>query len=274
MDGTNNLILQTIPSIGVIDDATFRAGDPGNKFSCHSAPGTVGRLGIFAARKGTSERAVILLLPRGGTPDRVLIGITQGFAQASATLNPLGWSNPLSGDLIRFCLLKHVINRWGAQMLASRKQMAFVYIVRARGSNELGPFAHDGAFVKEVLEQMASQTADAFSPDAAEAFTFSSGIHEFNAFVRSLSGEIELRAVYNIDPAHGVPANGGPVRKQFLSGQTTGGPRPGFEYMPMPRWENEFRYPDRESFAAPWQFNYMHNHCMPLYALHLGLQTS
>src|SRR5262249_30387386 len=133
---------------------------------------------------------------------------------------------------------------------------------------------NDGAFVKEVLEQMAAQTGDAFSPDAAEAFTFSSGIHEFNTFVRALDGEIELRAVYNIDPASGVPANGGPVRKQYLSGQTTGGPRPGFEYMPMPRWEHEFSYPDRETFDAPWPFNYMHNHCMPRYVLNLALQTS
>lgn len=274
MEGSDNLIQQIIPSIAVIDEATFRAGDQGNTFNVRTVPGTVGRLGVFAARKGSAERAVILLLPRSGTPDRVLICITQGFAQASAALNPLGWGNPLSGDLIRFCLLKHVVNRWGAQMLASRKQMALVYIVRARGSNELGPFAHDGSFVKEVLQQMATLTDDAFSPDAAEAFTFSSGISEFNRFVPALSGQIALKAVYNIDPAGGLPASGGTVRKQFLSGQTTNGPRAGFEYMPLERWENEWRYPDRQSFTAPWQFNYMHNYCMPLYTLHLGLQTT
>jgi hypothetical protein len=159
-------------------------------------------------------------------------------------------------------------------MLASRRQMAFVYIVRsARGSGELGPFANDGAFVKDVLEEMASQTGDSFSPDTAEAFTFSSGISEFNTFIRAASGELDVRAVYNIDPAGGMAAIGGGIRKQYLSGQTTNGPLPGFEWMPMDRWQNEFRFPEKETFDAPWPFNYMHNHCMPLYVLNLALQT-
>jgi hypothetical protein len=160
-------------------------------------------------------------------------------------------------------------------MLASRKQMALMYIVRARG-NELGPFANDGAFVRQVLTEIAGLTADAFSFDAVEAFTFSSGIAEFNMFLRSIGGVVNLQAVYNIDPAHGVLAGGpsGIVRRQFLSGQTSDGPRPAFEYMPVPRWENEWEYSRRETFANPWRFNYMHNHCMPRYTLHLGIQTS
>ncbi len=275
MGGSDNLIRQTIPPIAVIAEATFRPGDHSNTFDFRTAAGTVGRLGIFAARKGSLERAAILLLPQSGTPDCVLICITQGFQQAHATLDPLGWSNPLSPALIQFCLLKHVVNRWGAQMLASRKQMALMYIVRAQG-NELGPFANDGPFVQQVLAEMATQTSDAFSFDTVEAFTFSSGISQFNTFVRSLSGILTVRAIYNIDPAHGQPASGpsGAVRRQFLSGQTTGGPRPGFEYMPVPRWENEWEYPNRETFPNPWRFNYMHNHCMPRYTLHLGIQTS
>lgn len=275
MGGSNNLIQQIIPSIGLISEATFRPGDENNKFSFRTAGQTVGRLGIFAARKGTLERAVIMLLPESGTPERVLICITQGFEQAHDALGPLGWSNPLSRPFIEFCLLKHVINRWGPQMLAARKSMALMYIVRARG-NELGPFANDGPFVREVLTEIAALTAGAFSFDTVEAFTFSSGIGEFNTFLRSIGGVLNLQAVYNIDPAHGVLAGGpsGIVRRQFLSGQTSGGPRPAFEYMPVPRWENEWEYPRRETFPNPWRFNYMHNHCMPRYTLHLGIQIS
>lgn len=101
----------------------------------------VGRLGIFAAKKGDAERALILLLPATTKPDRVIIAITQGFGQAIDTVGPLGFNNPLSPKLIQFVLLKHVINRWGTQTLASKKQMAFLYIVRSgQGKKgELGP---------------------------------------------------------------------------------------------------------------------------------------
>jgi len=277
MAGTDNLIQQIIPAIMVISPATFRAGDPSNQPSFTSAAGTVGRLGIFAAQKASSERAVILLLPPTGTPNRVIICITQGFAQATARLDPLGWSNPLSPPFIQFVLLKHVINRWGAQTLASKKQMAFLYIVRAKGANELGPFANDGAFVTQVLTELVALTNGAFAFDHVEAFTFSSGISEFNVFSRSISGQLSVEAVYNLDPNPAVTAAAptGASRKQFLSGQTFRGSVPaGFEFMPESRWANEPAFPRRNTFDVPALFNYLHNHCMPLYALHLGIQLS
>src|SRR5688572_3096194 len=117
MEGTDNLILQTIPSISIINRATFLAGDKNNVFSYNVAPGKTGRLGIFAAKKNNVERAVMVLLPVNTKPDGILICITHGFAQASAVLDKLGWGNPLSPEAVKFALLKHIVNRWGAQML-------------------------------------------------------------------------------------------------------------------------------------------------------------
>lgn len=269
MDGANNLITQTIPAIGIIDTSSFRAGDPKNEFSFSVAPPITGRLGVFAAKKNNVERAVIMLLPQTGQADGVLICITHGFAQASSVLEPLGWSNPLSQEHVKFALLKHVVNRWGAQMLASRRNLAMMYILRAKG-NELGPFARDGAFVKQVLTDIAALTGNAFSFDQVEGFTFSSGIADFNHFIGAASSHLNFRAVYSIDPANslvvGFPKGG--IRKQYSSG-TAGGILPGFEPMPLERWRKESRYEtDKGS-----RFQYLHNHCMPLYCLYLALQT-
>jgi peptidoglycan hydrolase-like protein with peptidoglycan-binding domain len=278
LEGTDNLIEQIIPSIMTIDRGTFLPGSVANHPRFVPARTTVGRLGIFAAKKANSERAIILLLPQTGTPDRINICITQGFAQATAALDKLGWNNPLSKPFLEFVLLKHVINRWGAQTLASKKQMAFLYIVRAKAISELGPFLNDGPFVRQVLTELVSLTNNAFSFEHVEAFTFSSGISEFNVFLRSLVGQLNVEAVYNTDPnpALSAAAPEGAVRKQFLSGQTFRGSIPpgGFEFMPESRWENEPAFVGRNTFAAPPIFNYLHNHCIPLYTLHLGIQLS
>jgi hypothetical protein len=273
MDGPNHLVNQIIPSIGVINPSSFRMHAMNNRLTFSSVGSTTGRLGIFAAQKGAQQRAVILLLPSSGTPSRLLICITQGFGQAARDLEPLGWSNPLSRPFVNFCLLKHVINRWGAQTLAATADTAFLYIVRARG-DELGPFANDGAFVLEVLTQLASLTGDSFSFDQVEAFTFSSGVSDFNVFINSISSLVNIQAVYGIDPAQAMPLArpGGCERKQYLSGQT-GGPSPGFEYLGLDSWVNEFRYPDRMKLPDPWVFNYMHKWVMPMYILNLALAT-
>lgn len=272
MSGTNNLVPQIIPAVSIISVATFRPGAGGNTPEFSFAPNRTGRLGIFAARKGNSERAVILLLPASGAPDRVLIGITHGFAQNTAYYEGKGWRDPLSRALIEDVLLRFVVNRWGAQTLAGKKNMAFLLIVRAAGRSELGPFANDGPFVAEALRQMASLTGNAFSYDHVEVFTYSSGINELNVFLPAISPVLNVETIYAIDPAGARSAlrTGSALRKQYLSGQT-GGPSAGFEYMPLNRWRNEDRY-------GRWQtvglFNYLHNWCMPSYILHLGIQTS
>jgi hypothetical protein len=277
MNGPSNLIQQVIPAKSLIATASFRSGVQDNVLQFTFAPLTSGRLGIFAAGKAGVERAIILLLPAQGTPSRVLIGITHTFGQGKSIklMESLGWGNPLSPELIKFTLLKHVINRWGALMLASKKPMAYVQIVRAKGGvkeGQLGPFANDGPLMLQVLSEMATLTGGAFSVGAVEAFTYSSGIHELNPFLAALSPLVNLEAIYNIDPAKATSATrfGNAVRRQFLSGQT-GGPSPGFEFLGFNSWKNEdlFNTP-----AARDQFEYLHNHCMPQYILHLGIQTS
>jgi len=276
MAGVNNLIPQIIPSIGLIEESTFRPGDSKNILTFRATGLRSGRLGIFAAKKGAVERAVILLLPPTGVPDRVLICVTQGFGQADkhGELTKIGFGNPLSPEFIKFVLLKHVLNRWGAQTLASKKSMAFMYIVRSKGK-ELGPFASDGAFVHQTLTELVSLTNNAFTFKAVEAMTFSSGILDFNPFLASISSVLNVQAVYNIDPKQGISASmpAGRVRKQFCSGVEFG-PKSGFEFMPKPRWKNESSFPIKKFLTAKEEFDYMHNLCMPLYALHLGIQTS
>ncbi len=271
--GVANLVPIPIPSIPVIAESSFKPGDAKNAFSFGVTTPTTGRLGVFVAANKGSERAVILLLPASGKPERTMLCISQSFGQSLSTVEELGWADPLSKDLIEFVLAKHVVHRWGAQSLASRRKSAFVYIVRAKGK-ELGPFANDGAFVKEVLSEMATMTGDAFDFGEVDVMTFSSGIQDCNPFIGSLKGHLNVRGVYNIDPAHATPAvvPPGAVRKQYLSG-VTGATKAGFEYLPMPRWAKEPAYPHRKSVAKD-DGDYLHNHCLPLYTLYLGLQTS
>lgn len=271
MQPVNGLIQQIFPAIPLVDVASFRTGLPTNKPLFTFALPTVARLGIFSAAKNGVERAVILVLPPGGVPNRVMIGISHGFGGNNlAVYKALGYEDPLSKDLIRFVLLNHVINRWGAQVLAGKKPMALMHIVRAAGK-ELGPFANDGAFTRDVLTQLRAQTGDAFSFDTVEAFTFSSGIGDFNTFLSSISSTLNVGAVYNIDPNPAIAAKlpAGGVRKQYLSGMTGATHKAGFESMLLGRWKNEPRYPIKTD-----NFQYLHNHCLPDYALHLGIQTS
>jgi hypothetical protein len=266
--GPDQLIRQFLPAISVIDVSTFRRGDAHNVFSFKGVAGTTCRLGIFACSDGSSERSVILALPQSGAVDRIVIGISHGFAQNAHIYGPLGWNNARSKPLIQRVLLAHVINRWGAQVLAGKPQTGLFHIIRGAG-RELGPFARNGAFVRECLNKISEITQGAFSFDHVEAFTFSSGIYDFNTFLGAAGGHLNIEAVYNIDPAGGTPCSlpRGATRKQFLSGTTTRALPAGFEHLLMPRWRNESSYG-----RIADRFNYLHNHCMPLYALHLGLQ--
>ena len=121
---------------------------------------------------------------------------------------------------------------------------------------------------------MLFRSGDSSSFDQVEAFTFSSGVSDFNVFINSISSLLNIQAVYGIDPAQAMPLArpGGCLRKQYRSGQT-GGPSAGFEYLGLDSWVNEFRYPDRMKLPDPWVFNYMHNWVMPMYILNLALAT-
>ena len=230
----DHLVIRPLPPIPYILESTFHAGSANNQFSYLTTAISAGRVGIFGAKKGNRQRAVILLLPASGIPNRVMICIPQQFAQSAEKVEGLGWEDPLSKDLIEFALLKHVLNRWGTQTLTSKKPMAFLYVVRAKGK-ELGPFANDGAFMRQTLTEIAALTQGAFSFESGEAMTFSNGISEFNVFLNAISAHLNVMAVYNIDPNPAIAAvrPTGAISKQYLSGTTGGGgSRPGFEFAP------------------------------------------
>jgi hypothetical protein len=274
--GTNNLMPATVPGHYLINQSTFRAGDLSNAPSFTRGSGWRARIGAFAARQGNVERAAILLLPESATPDRVLVGITHVFGQSRenrAYYGNLGWSDPLSPRLIADVTTRFVHQRWGPQVLASKKNMAFLLPVRAQG-NELGPF-QDGAFLREALEAISAATGRAFTYDHVEMFGYSSGIYALNAMIPSVRGSLNLEVVYNLDPAGGIPIHAGPAAKQFLSGQTTHGQgRPGFELMNLPRWANENDFASINPNNQNAVFNYLHNGVLPSYCLYLGIQLS
>lgn len=272
MTGLGNLYEQILPSRMMVDMTSYVRNSDGNVFRFRPIPMMVCRAGIFAARKGDMERVVILVLPRDVKADRLCICITQGFGQAAADLNKLGWSNPLSKPFVEFALLKHVVKRYAPQVIASKKNMGLLYILRAnQGSHELGPFATDGAFTLQVLQELVALTNGAFSFDAVEAFTYSSGISDFNPFLASLKGRVNIAGTYNIDPAQGAEAgSGGGFRVQFLSGQTTVSKKAGFEWLPHPRWRNESFWEANERNL----FDYLHNYVMPNYCLNVGIELT
>jgi peptidoglycan hydrolase-like protein with peptidoglycan-binding domain len=276
----NNLIMQVIPPIAVIETATYRQGAGGPPLEFQTMPGTVGRLAIFAARnKDGIERAVILLLPGQVNPDRLLICISHGFggqgAKTRARLKALNWTNPLSPALIQFVLLKHVVNRWGAQTLAAQKRnLGYMQIVRSGAAGgELGPFARDPVFLRQVLTEMRDLTNGAFSFNTIETMTFSSGISEHNLFVSQAEKSFDIAASYAIDPVPQTrPAITTGKKRLFRSGVTSQGPPlPGSDFLPLGRWSKEWA---NFRLKMDGEFDYMHNWTMPQYCLYLGIQTS
>jgi hypothetical protein len=121
------------------------------------------------------------------------------------------------------------------------------------------------------LDEIKTLTNDSFGDDACEAFTFSSGIHDFNPFLRAASGHVNIRSVYAIDPVHSmVPNNPGGSRVKVYSSGTAGVIGPASEPMVLERWQNESAYNTAEKND---RFMYLHNRCMPWYVLGLALNT-
>jgi hypothetical protein len=129
------------------------------------------------------------------------------------------------------------------------------------------------------MKQIADLTNNAFSTEKAEAFTFSSGIFDFNNFILAVGKHLPINAVYSIDPSSSLFAanpSGGRIR-QYASG-AVGGFLPGFEPMPFERWVNEEMY---ESIPPAIRSNprndiireYLHNNVMPKYTLQLALKS-
>jgi hypothetical protein len=256
-----------VPVIQKMNLSTFRTGDFKNTPTFIDNSAKKARIGVFACKKDKVERAAILLLPETGVPDRLIVGITHTFKPQTKFFDRLGFANPLSPALIKDVARRFVLFRWGAQILESNKRgkMALLLPVRAKG-DELGPFANDGKFVKHVLTAIAGLTNGAFVPRHIEAFTFSSGITDLN--------RLNIEAIYNQDPAPLISARRvrGAVRRQFASG-VTGPFVPGFEPLPLARWKNELLFSPLKRPGVNDSL-YLHDNCIALYTLFLGIETS
>jgi hypothetical protein len=105
----------------------------GDRLKFLFAKGQPVKVAVFAAKFDTVERAYILMTPLSGKPSNLMIVITHGFGQSDAYYSKLGYSDPLSPDLIRDVNTRFVLGRRGAQLMAAWSDYALLLPVRARG---------------------------------------------------------------------------------------------------------------------------------------------
>jgi hypothetical protein len=271
--GKDHCVEHSVTGARVIDTTTFKSGDPKNLFTFSFAANTTARVGIFLVERGTFKRALIVCLPSAGTAAGVLFGISHGFGQNDTAYMQRGYNNPLSEPHLTYVADWALFNdfRWAAQLLFSRRrEMAFVMPVRAKtGHGELGPFLTDGTLTRQTLDGLAAVIGKGFATTPFDTFSFSSGIGDMVPFLHALKGNVAVRSVISLDPAPAMMAPGTQPTLQFLSGMT-GAPKPGQEFLPYARWAKHHMWAAQKAN----QFNFLHNGCLPIYCLHLGLQIA
>jgi hypothetical protein len=241
---------------------------------------------VFAAKVSSVERAFILVVPPNHKAKNLLIVISHGFSQNEAWYEgTLHYSNPLSQSLIEWVTGAFALKRWGSQLFAAGNDTALLMPVRAKagsGSSELGPFADQSGvgakIVSKIWDHAFNWSVGPFNSDLDQVsvVTFSSGIFDTNNFISVGSKGLNIVCGYNQDPAKGLPLPTSiTYRRQFLSGNTTGGNTlPGFEFLPIQKWAKERYYKSRVVDGQKFDnMNYMHTHCIPYYTLHLALTT-
>jgi hypothetical protein len=249
--------------------SSFKPGDPNNAFDFNpAAPGPAVNLRVFAAKIGSIERTYWLMLPFN-TVNSVMVVISHGFGQNWAYYSKLGFGNPMSKPLLLDVRDRFVLRRWGHQVATSRPSMALLMPVRsAGGGGELGPFISQAGLGAKIVASILAQADATAALGEVNLVTFSSGIYDANTFIASGGRGLKFNLMVNQDPASGVNI-GGPARKQYLSGWTTGGPRSGFEFLPEPRWQND---PKFEEMKAALGREYLHTWAIPEYTLGIALR--
>jgi hypothetical protein len=233
---------------------------------------------VYAAKLGAVERAFLLMVPRSGRAQNLLIVISHSFGQQDSYYSGKGYSDPLSPDFIKEVLEHFVLRRWGRQLMAARSDYALLMPVRAKAKSnldELGPFVEQSGVGAKIIQMLIGMTDGAFGLDKVGLVAFSNGITAANEFIAVGGKGLPIHWAVNQDPAGGVSISPTvPRRKQYLSGHTTAGrPRPGFEFLPMGRWAKE---PVKDAQPKGRDLyddkNYLHTWCMAEYTLYMGMQ--
>ena len=249
--------------------STFRPGDAKNAFEFNpAAPGPIVELWVYAAKIGNIERTYWLMLPFGTTATSLMVVISHGFGQNWAYYSKLGFGNPMSKPLLIDVRDRFVLRRWGHQVATSRSSMALLMPVRsAGGGGELGPFISQNGLGAKIITSIVLQADAVAALTEVNVVTFSSGIYDANTFIASGGRGLKFNLMVNQDPAGGVNISGS-SRKQYLSGWTTGGPRPGFEFLPISRWQNDPRFAEMKTALGD---EYLHTWAIPTYTLGIAL---
>jgi hypothetical protein len=275
VSGAGSLFRSTVTApTYVIMTGSFKAGDPTNTPLFGLQSGKAVNVAFFAAKVGSIERAYILMVPQRHA-SKLLIVISHGFGQNEAFYSALNYGDPLSPALILDVMHRFVLARWGPQLMCASSDYALLMPVRAKGGggvSELGPFVTQSGAGAEIVAQIAAQSGRVFEFGHVEIVTFSSGIHDANAFLGAGGRGLKFARGINQDPAGGTSMSAAAgVRRQYLSGGTTGGTgRAGFEFMPLSRWRNEPNSGGKLGFDT---HNYLHTWCLPQYTLFLGMKT-
>jgi hypothetical protein len=250
--------------------STFKPGDPNNAFDFNpAAAGPAVNLRVFAAKIGHIERTHWLMLPFNNRATSLMVVISHGFGQNWAYYSKLGYGNPMSKRFLEDVRNRFVLHRWGHQVATSRPSMALLMPVRsAAAGGELGPFISHPGLGAKIVTSILIQADAAAALREVNLVTFSNGIHDANTFIARGGRGLKFNLMVNQDPAGGANI-GGPARKQYLSGWTASGPRPGFEFLPMPRWRND---PKLEEMKAQLGREYLHTWAIPTYTLGMALR--
>lgn len=121
-----------------------------------------------------------------------------------------------------------------------------------------------------VIRGIAALANADFLLNSAGAVTFSNGIHDANTFIRAGDKSLPFKLMVNQVPVGGTRTAAGGVRKQYLSGWTTGGPRTDFEFMPDPRWNDDPKYTEMHAKLGR---EYLHTWAVPTYTLGMALRS-
>jgi hypothetical protein len=232
---------------------------------------------VFAAKYGAVERAFVLMRQRGTRPKNLLVVIPHPFAQGRgiAYYGALGFfKNPLSIDLIRNVIDRFALERWGSQLLAASSDYALLMPVPAAvgGGGEIGPFVTANRVGYQLVYKLIGLTDGGFAADSVALVCFSGGVHNANLFAAAGGKGLKIGFACNQDPVSGTPITGSiPVRRQYISGYTTGGPRSGFIYLPDPPcWAADPLYARRKGELGG---EYPHTWAIPNYTLYMALTS-